>query len=116
MKRINQAEILLGIHLDELGVKYHTQYKFDEERRWTADFFIPSENILIEVDGGTGYFKNPKGQVIRSGRHNRKEGYEDDCRKLNTAALKHGFTCIRFTTGMVLNGEAKQFLSDNLIF
>jgi len=56
---------------------------------------------LIEVDGGAGYFKNPKGQVIRGGRHNRKEGYEDDCRKLNTAALKHGFTILRFTSGMV---------------
>jgi len=40
-KRINQAEILLGIHLEELGIKYETQFKFDDARRWTADFFIP---------------------------------------------------------------------------
>lgn len=110
------AEILLGIHMDELGIKYETQYRFDEARRWKADFFIPSENLLIEVDGGAGYFKNPKGQVIRGGRHNRKEGYEDDCRKLNAAALKHGFTVVRFTSGMVSTGEAKKFLSENLIF
>ncbi len=109
-------EILLGLYLDELGIKYEKQFRFDDERRWTADFFIPSENLLIEVDGGAGYFKNPKGQVIRGGRHNQKQGFEDDMRKLNTATLKHGYSVIRFSTGMVSSGEAKEFLAKNLIF
>ncbi len=115
-KRINQCEILLGMHLGELGLKYFPEYKFDESRRWKSDFYLPDHNVLLEIEGATGYFKNPKGQVIRGGRHSRQKGFEDDCIKYNTAQLKHGFQVIRFTTGMVLSGAAKSFLAEHLIF
>ena len=116
MKRINQADILLRTFMGELGLEYVPEYRFDPERQWKADFYLPDHNVLLEIEGGTGYFKNPKGQVIRGGRHSRQKGYEDDCIKYNTAQLKHGFQVIRFTTGMVLSGAAKEFLAQNLIF
>ncbi len=115
-KRINQADILLRTYLDELELKWFPEYRFVDTRRWKADFYLPEHNVLLEIEGGTGYFLNPKGKTIRGGRHSRQKGYEDDCRKYNAAQLVGGFRVVRFTTGMVLSGEAKQFLSDNLVF
>jgi very-short-patch-repair endonuclease len=106
IKREPVAQTLLGIHLDELGLKYETEFRFDPDRKWAADFFIPKENILVEIEGG----------VYSKGRHTRGKGFEDDCIKYNTAQLKYGYTVIRFSTGMVLSGAAKEFLAQHLIF
>ena len=107
-----ETSILMGVFLDELDLKFEREYRFNESRQWKADFFVRSHNLLIEIEGGTGYFLNPRGGVTKGGRHSRQKGYEDDCRKYNTAQLVGQFRVIRFTTGMVLSGEAKEFLRE----
>ena len=64
-------------------------------RQWRFDFAFPLLRLAVEVDGGTW----------NNGRHVHGSGFEEDCRKLNTAALA-GWTVLRFTGDMVETGEA----------
>jgi len=77
------------------------------KRQFRADYFIPSINTIIEVNGG---------QFI-NGRHNRGgKGYEDDLIKLNMAN-RYGFIVLQYTYEMLKRQEyIKDFtvlLSDN---
>jgi len=47
------------------------------------------------------------------GRHNRAKGYEADCEKYNTAALR-GWTVLRFTGDMIKKGLAIQMIEEAL--
>lgn len=72
----------------------------DTNRRFRADYFIPKEKIIVELNGG---------QFIQ-GRHNRGgKGYEDDLRKGNMAQI-NGFKYYQFTYQMLKRGEYKQIL------
>jgi hypothetical protein len=121
-KKFNQAEELLATHMKELGLCFEREFRFCFGRQWRADFrlFWPDnpkwggDDVLIEIEGGSGYFRNPKGQVVRGGRHTRQDGFAEDCLKYNTA-IAMGFRLFRFTTGQVLRGEAKKFLAERLL-
>jgi very-short-patch-repair endonuclease len=65
-------------------------------REWRFDFFFPEQSLAIEIDGGTAYGMS---------RHSRGRGYENDARKLNSAAAQ-GIRVLRFTSEMVKSGEA----------
>ncbi len=65
-----------------------------EGRKFRADFFVEPE-LLIEVEGGSWAY----------GRHNRGDGYQKDLQKQNSATLL-GYSVLRFTTDMVVSGEA----------
>lgn len=95
-KALSVGEETLAQHLNAYGIKYEREYVFHDGRKWRFDFSLPWLKIGIEVDGGT-----KRG----NSRHSRGSGYEEDCRKLNQAALD-GWKVIRFTTQMVLSGEA----------
>lgn len=72
----------------------------DTNRRFRADYFVPSEKIIIEVNGG---------QYV-NGRHNRGgKGYENDLTKMNLAQ-KHGFKYYQFTYQMLTRAEYKQYI------
>lgn len=73
------------------------EHRFHPVRRWKFDISWPDFLFYVEVDGGTWM----KG----GGRHNRGKGYENDCIKLNTAALL-GWRGLRVTTSMVKSGAA----------
>jgi hypothetical protein len=76
-----------------------TEFIFHFARKWRFDLYWDSPyRLAVEVDGGL-YLKGG------GGRHNRPRGYEEDCRKLNEAALLD-LTVLRVTTGMVQSGEA----------
>ncbi len=62
-----------------------SEFKFHPDRRWRADFAIPSEKLLIEIDGG----------VWSGGRHTRGAGFIGDCEKLNAAAVL-GYRVLRY--------------------
>jgi hypothetical protein len=64
-------------------------------RQWRLDGAYPSIKVGIECDGGTW----------TQGRHTRGYGFENDCEKLNLAAL-HGWLILRFTTDMIKDGRA----------
>lgn len=62
---------------------------------WRFDFAFLDYKIAIEIEGAT----------FSRGRHTRGLGFEDDCRKYNTAN-ELGWTVYRFTGNMVNSGEA----------
>lgn len=74
------------------------------ERKWRFDFAWPERKLAVEVEGG-----------VFSGRsrHTTGSGYEGDLRKYNRAA-RRGWTVLRFTTAMVLSGEAIQEVLETL--
>jgi very-short-patch-repair endonuclease len=72
------------------GPELVTEYRFHPTRQWRADYAHIETLTIIEIDGG----------VWSGGRHNRGQGYIDDCRKLNAAAAL-GWTVFRIATGMV---------------
>ena len=77
-----------------LKIEYITEYKFCPTRKYRFDFYIPSYNIGIEIEGGTWI----------NGRHSRGKGYASDCQKYNLAACL-GIFVLRFTYDMLKNNE-----------
>lgn len=85
-----------------------TEFVFYAKRNWRLDFYWPELALAAEVEGGTWGRKMPDGSR-QPGRHNRPQGYEDDCEKYNTATL-FGIRLFRFTTNMVRDGSALALL------
>jgi len=107
-KKLNPANILLEKHLAELELAFEREFKFHPDRRWRADYRLcgvlkDGQEILVEIEGG----------VYTQGRHTRGKGYEADMRKYNSCQAL-GFRLFRFSTNMVLRGEAKAFLAEHL--
>ena len=109
-KKFSEGEALLRIHLGELHVHFTEQFQFCPHRQWKADFYLPDERILIECEGATGYFKNPKGEVTLGGRHTKQKGFEADAIKYNTAQML-GYKVLRFSSKQIGRGIAKEFLN-----
>ena len=112
--KFNEASVLLEIHMMELGLTFVPEYKFCDGREWKFDYVLGTHGsdetrIAIEIEGGVGYFKNPRGQVIRGGRHSREDGYRSDLEKYRMASAL-GYRLYRFSTREVLDGTAKAFL------
>ena len=72
------------------------EWKFHPTRRWRFDFAWPEHNLLaLEVEGATW----------ANGRHNRGNGFENDCIKYGEAAVL-GWRLLRVTGGMIQDGRA----------
>lgn len=82
---------------------FEEEYKFLDDRRFRFDFAWPDRKVAVEIEGG----------VYSSGRHTRGAGFTKDCEKYNLATL-NGWSVYRFTTEMVKNGKAVEFLSYNV--
>jgi len=109
VKRINQANLLLEKHMREIRLEFEREYKFHPTRRWKSDYRITNvllngQELLVEIEGS----------VYTQGRHTRGKGYENDMRKYNAAQAK-GYYVFRFSTNMVLRGEAREFLNKRLV-
>ena len=74
------------------GLPFVRQYRFHAKRKWTADFALIHERILIEVEG-------------MGGRHQTMEGFRKDAEKY-LEATKDGWIVIRCTTEQACNGKA----------
>jgi len=89
------------------------EYKFHPKRKWKFDFAWPEKMVAVELNGGTGFVwrTNPQtGEKYKArGRHTEKEGYKQDCIKRNNAQML-GWKVYDFTSDMVLNGEAINFI------
>ena len=79
------------------------EYRFAPPRRWRADFCYPDKKLLIEVEGG----------MWTKSRHRTGTGYEQDCRKYNNSVIL-GWRLLRFTSGMIENGEAIETIKEAL--
>jgi very-short-patch-repair endonuclease len=73
------------------------EYKFAAAigRQWRFDFCFPTAKIAVEVEGG----------VWTSGAHTRGKHFSSDAEKYNTA-VKMGWRVLRYTTEMVMRGDA----------
>ena len=72
------------------GPNLKHQHKFHATRKWAFDFAHLDTKTAIEIDGGTWI----------QGRHNRGQGFEDDCHK-NNAAMELGWKVFHLTSGMI---------------
>lgn len=99
--------LLMRILIDYLKSKYgqvHTEVVFSSimpvKRKFRADIYIPSEKIIVEINGG---------QWV-NGRHNRGGvGYERDLEKMNTAQM-YGFRYFQFTYEMLKRFDYERFI------
>lgn len=100
MNQPSDLEVRMLFQIKALKLpKPHTEYMFRGDRKWRFDFAWPDRMIALEVEGGTR----------RGGRHNRHEGFENDCVKYNTAALD-GWRVLRVTSDMVRDGRAVELV------
>jgi very-short-patch-repair endonuclease len=95
---LNHAAILLEIHMKELGIEFEPEYRFAAPRKWRFDYLL-GDKTAIEIEGG----------IFSRGRHTRGVGYEKDLEKYREAAIR-GYKVLRFSTGEVLNGTAREFI------
>ena len=72
------------------GPELAREFQFHQVRRWRFDFCHTAAMVAIEIEGGTW----------QNGRHNRPQGFREDCEKYNTAALL-GYVVIRLTPEMI---------------
>lgn len=93
---LSVGEETFAMHCQAYGIQPVREYVFCPGRKWRFDFFLPENNLAVEIEGGTSFGKS---------RHSRGAGFENDCRKYNEAAFM-GISVLRFSTAMVISGEA----------
>jgi very-short-patch-repair endonuclease len=69
-----------------------TEFRFDAERRWRADFAHLESRALIEIEGGL--------YVAGGGRHNHSAGFIADAEKYFAAFLA-GWSVVRLTSAQI---------------
>jgi very-short-patch-repair endonuclease len=97
-KKLTQAQILLQIHLKELGIETTPEYRFNPNRQWRFDLADLLHKVGYECDGGAF-----------SGGHRRGRALEADYERQNWA-IAHDWKVIRFSNRQVFTGEAQAFV------
>jgi len=97
---MTEAQILLAVHLAELGIKTVPEYRFDIERQFRFDLADVKNMVAFECNGHW------------QGRHGSawSEGFE----KLNLAQAQ-GWIVFVFHNRDVLTGKAKEFCKKHLV-
>lgn len=99
--KISIPELYFKRQLDDNKIIHAQQAKLIPDRKYVYDFFLPDQNVVIEIQGGT--FARGKSA------HNSGTGIRRDCWKTNIAQL-YGFVVFNFTTDMVMDKTAITFL------
>jgi hypothetical protein len=100
-KKQTSAQVLLGIHLQELGLAPIAEYRFCE-RMWRFDLVDLTVRLAFEISGGNW-----------TGGHSRGASQEQEYCKINRAQMM-GFKVMQFTNRQVCSGEAKSFVAQYL--
>jgi very-short-patch-repair endonuclease len=114
--RASPMQILLGIHLRELGFLPEYEHHFCE-RDWRFDVACPRDRLAFEISGGqfTGGHRTGFWGKLEATRRKAmgKTGtpQEEEYDKLNTAQLL-GWRVFQFTNEQVSTGRAKAFLEE----
>lgn len=103
-KPLSAGEELFALHCKALGLTPVREFRFADGRKYAFDFAWPDKMLAVEIDGGTAFGKS---------RHSQGKGYENDCRKLNLAAML-GWKVMRYTSEMVKTAEAIDAVSEFL--
>lgn len=93
------------IQLKAYQIDFEQEVKLIPDRRFSFDFVLKSTPVAIEIQGGT-WSKGKSG-------HNSGSGIRRDCEKSNLAQM-YGYTIFKFTSDMVISGEAIAFLCEYL--
>lgn len=72
--------------IQSTGFKYETEFKFASDRKFRADWAIPSKNLLVEFEG----------IMSEKSRHTSIVGFSKDTEKYSCAALL-GYKVLRYT-------------------
>lgn len=91
-----ESQILLQVHLAELGIKTVAEFRFDPERQFRFDLCSLEHRIGFEVNGHW------------QGKHG--AGWSEGFEKLNLAQMQ-GFRVLVFHNKDVLTGKAKEFVA-----
>jgi very-short-patch-repair endonuclease len=89
------GEAAFALHCRAEGLSPEREYVFAAPRKWRFDAAFVPQKVAVEIEGGTW----------SGGRHTRGSGFSKDCAKYNQAA-KDGWLVLRYTTEMVLAGDA----------
>jgi very-short-patch-repair endonuclease len=95
-RELSPGEEAFAFHCHLLNLKPEREVKLIPGREWRFDFYWPEHNLAVEIEGATRFGKS---------RHSKGEGFENDARKYNAAAIA-GIRLLRFTTKMVKTAEA----------
>ena len=96
------AADLLGLQLHEAGLHFDREFQFHPTRKWRADYAVRRPSgppLLVEVEGGS----------MMNGRHNRAQGFENDCQKY-AEAMVLGYRILRVTSLQVMNMKAIRWI------
>ncbi len=101
----SQYEEMFALHLLANKMPKPLREHIFCSRKWRFDFAWPELKIAVEIEGG----------IYTNGRHVRGKGFEDDCKKYNTATSL-GWSVYRFTSSMVKSGHALNFIMTKLVY
>lgn len=96
-KALSLGEETFELHMRTRGITVLREFRFDTTRKWKFDFAFPHQKLAVEIEGG----------AWSNGRHTRAKGFMEDCRKYNRATAL-GWRVLRYTTEMVISGEAER--------
>ncbi len=100
----SQIEAILLFQITALSLPEPVaEYRFHPVRKWRFDLAWPDRMLAVEVEGGKWV----------QGRHQRPQGFEDDCVKYNEAALL-GWRVLRVTGDMIQDGRAVKYVEMGL--
>ena len=95
-KKLSPGECAFALHCRAEGLKTpEREFVFYPGRQWRFDFAWPQVRLAVEIEGG----------IWNGGAHTRGGHFESDAKKYNAAGLA-GWTVLRYSTAMVLSGEA----------
>jgi len=95
-RELSKGEEEFALHCRTYNLTPEREAMLIPGRQWRFDFWWPDHNLAVEIEGATRFGKS---------RHSMGEGFENDARKYNSAALA-GIRVLRFTTKMVSTCEA----------
>lgn len=94
-KALSPGEEAFALHCRAEKLTPEREYYFHDKRRWRFDFAFPDAKVAVEIEGG----------IWNGGAHTRGGHFESDACKYNAAA-KLGWRVLRYSTEMVLRGNA----------
>lgn len=107
MEYASKLEAKFAAALEARQIPFETQFKFDERRKWRADFFIP-QRLIVECEGLVWRRRKLKGVAAAVGLEapeirKQAQGAHDNpvgiCRDIerHNAAVMAGFKVLRCT-------------------
>jgi very-short-patch-repair endonuclease len=115
-RKVSEEQILLRLHLKELGFDSLYEWEFEPTRHWRGDIVVHSHKLIIEIDGGqfsgghrTGFISKKVRERARRRGTIPQTPQEEDFDKVNTATML-GWRVLHFTPQQVSDGRAKAFI------